>query len=66
MSSISSAGGAVATSNQTVEVFDAFEELDICAGHRTSSREDFGAMGGALSGQPQDPEIQLPGSGPSR
>src|SRR5450759_4351798 len=62
MSSISTACDDMVTPIQTTGVSDAFGEIDICAAHGTPSREDLGAMRGAVSGQPQDPELHLPGS----
>ena len=47
--------------NQPGGVSDAFREIDICAAHGTPSGEDLGAVRGALSRQPQDPDLQLSG-----
>src|ERR1035441_10605969 len=62
LSSISTACDAMLAPNQPIGVSDAFGEIDICAAHGTPSGEDLGAMRGALSGQPQDPELHLSGS----
>ena len=60
MSSISTACDAMVIPNRAIGVSDAFGEIDICTTHGTPSRKDLRGIRGAVSGQPQDPELHLP------
>src|SRR5450759_2426226 len=62
VSSISTACDAMVAPNQAIGGSDAFGEIDIRAVDGAPSGEDFVAMRGALSRQPQDPELYLSGS----